>query len=289
MAKANAEKFSMCGDQYLGREYKNNDFDCQDFVEHMMKAVGIMDNLPGSNAWYRKMTWVGSPEECNKKFGSIPKGALLYILKQDNGEPEKYKADKIGNASHIGVYTGRTGLQMAEHGESMGASNARKYVYGDGAIHSSSSKGHVVTSTFKGKSINGGWNRVGLWDQFDYGDKINSILTGNPITTGSTAQSKEKEVTVMMTEAKVVNGALNLRAGESTTSARIALIPEGEIVQVIEMGEIWSRVTYGDKSGYVMTKYLDTNVGEKVSKLMISIPRDCAVALYEALKYSLKL
>ena len=36
MAKANAETFSKSGDQYLGREYKPNDFDCQDFVEHMI-------------------------------------------------------------------------------------------------------------------------------------------------------------------------------------------------------------------------------------------------------------
>lgn len=58
-------------------------------------------------------------------------------------------------------------------------SNAAKYVYGDGAIHSSASKGHVVTSKFAGKSINGGWNRIGLWNAISYGEEIDRILNGH--------------------------------------------------------------------------------------------------------------
>ena len=103
--KPTAENLSMQGDKYLGITYRANNFDCQDFVEHCLKDVGISLNLPGSNAWYRKMTWVGTPEECIKKFGSIPKGAFLYILKKDGKEPDKYKKDNIGNVSHIGIYT----------------------------------------------------------------------------------------------------------------------------------------------------------------------------------------
>lgn len=268
-----AEQFSMNGDQFLGRVYKNNDFDCQDFVEKTMKTVGITDNLPGSNAWYRKMTWVGTPRECIAKFGCIPKGALLFILKQDGKEPDKYKGDGIGNASHIGIKTGRTGEQMVKHAISQGVSNAAAYNYGSGAIHSSSSRGHVVTSNFADKEISGGWNRIGLWNKFSYGQKIDSILNGN---------QKKEEVVIIVGVAKVIGGTLNLRAEPSANSARLTGIPEGAKVNVLASDGTWSNVTYNGITGYVMSKYLKEEKG-----VSITLSQDNAIALYEALKASL--
>lgn len=123
--------------------------DCQAFVEECLREIGAYKNLPGSNAWYRAMNWTGTPEECARAFGRIPDGAFLFILEQNGKEPEKYKADGIGNASHIGICTGKRGK---------------------GAVHSSKSKGMVCESKFAGVAINGGWNRVGLWtDALDYG------------------------------------------------------------------------------------------------------------------------
>ena len=55
---------------------------------------------------------------------------------------------------------------------------AKKVGHGSGAIHSSSSKGCVATSNFSGKSIDGGWNRVGLWNAISYGEEIDRILNG---------------------------------------------------------------------------------------------------------------
>ena len=153
--KYDATAFSFAGDKYLGRPY--TEMDCQAFVERCMRDVGLVKDLAGSNAWYREVMrngWVGSPEECMRVFGVIPRGALLFILKQDGREPSKYQGDGIGNASHIGICIQRH----------------------DGAINSSSSKGKVCYSTFKNKSINGGWNRVGLYNKFDYGTSVNWIL-----------------------------------------------------------------------------------------------------------------
>lgn len=69
--KANAEVFAEAGFAYLGTSYSR--MDCQAFVEACLRDVGISEDLPGSNAWYRAMTWVGTPEECKSRFGSIPK------------------------------------------------------------------------------------------------------------------------------------------------------------------------------------------------------------------------
>lgn len=147
-----ARTVSLMGDKYLGRTYSQ--MDCQAFVEQCLADAGLNVNLTGSNAWYRAMTWVGTPEECRAKFGSIPVGAFLYILEQNGKEPDKYKADGLGNASHIGIYIGRE----------------------SGAIHSSYSRGGVYYSYFAGSTINGGWNRVGLWTELDYGEAVNEML-----------------------------------------------------------------------------------------------------------------
>lgn len=53
--------------------------DCQKFVEKCLADVGIKKDLAGSNAWFRYMTWTGTPEECKKKFGKVPAGAFLFI------------------------------------------------------------------------------------------------------------------------------------------------------------------------------------------------------------------
>ena len=128
---------------YLGRPYSQ--IDCQELVEQCLEDAGWKVDLTGSNAWYRKCYhegWVGTPEECKKKFGKTPKGAFLFIHAFDGGEEKRGYHDGLGNASHIGLCT------MPK---------------GKGAVHASSTKQMVAESAYSGKTIkNGGWNKVGL-------------------------------------------------------------------------------------------------------------------------------
>ena len=142
------------GFKYVGTPYSV--MDCQAFWEKCLSDCGYNKNLAGSNAWYRYIMEHGavmSPEECVRQLGCVPRGAALFILQHDGKEPEKYKADGIGNASHIGICTGSRGK---------------------GALASSKSRGCVAESDFKGKSIKGGWNMVGLpnFVAYDYGQGL---------------------------------------------------------------------------------------------------------------------
>ena len=91
----NAEQFAKAGEKYLGRPYDRKQpggMDCQDFYEQCARDCGLNMDLSGSNAWYRKMIqtgWTGSPEECKKVFGRIPKGATLFIHAFDGGEEKR--------------------------------------------------------------------------------------------------------------------------------------------------------------------------------------------------------
>jgi hypothetical protein len=148
--------------------------DCQGLVEYLLIQCGVPKadcNLAGSNAHYRACAWVGTPEECKKAFGAIPGGAALFILEVSGGEPAKYQADGIGNASHMGIWLGDT---------SMAASASRV---------------QVIESNFTGKSINGGWNRVGLLPWVDYGlSASQQALLSTDATDTSSAMETTQEV-----------------------------------------------------------------------------------------------
>ena len=232
--KIDALSFSWAGDKYLGRSY--SEMDCQAFVEHCMRDCGLNKDLPGSNAWYREVMkhgWVGSPEECVKKFGQVPKGALLFILEHDGKEPAKYKPDGIGNASHIGIKTGRN----------------------DGAIHSRHSKGCVCTSKFKDKTIpNGGWNRVGLYDQFDYGKSVTWVQEHDGI--GDKPPDSSKEVVNLQGIVTAPSGStVNLR--KTPDGDLVDRIPIGTEVMVVDYGPEWCKVVTGGLTGYMMTQFID--------------------------------
>lgn len=49
---------------------------------------------------------------------------------------------------------------------------------------------------------------------------------------------------------------LNLRKGPSTNQAIITTIKKGSTVEVLEVLGSWSKITYGNKTGYSSNKYL---------------------------------
>lgn len=233
--KYSAEAFSKAGDQYLGRSYE--EMDCQAFVERCMKDVGLKMDLGGSNSWFREVRkngWTGTPEECMKIFGQIPKGALLFILEPVNAKtPAKFRTDGIGDATHIGIKTGR----------------------GDGAIHSSHSKGGVVTSVFKDKTIkNGGWNRVGLYNRFDYGKSVNWMLDHMGI--GEDPDQKKEEEPMTVTVYAGNGKPVNFRKSPSESAERIGKIPNGTEAELLGSQGDWSMIRINGQTGWMMTKFL---------------------------------
>ncbi len=96
---------------YIGKPYST--YDCQAFVKQVLKDLGVRKpdgtpyNWKGSNSMFRNyIKWRGTIEECRKKFGSIPQGAFVFLVKHDGGELEKGYHDDLGNASHVGLYIG---------------------------------------------------------------------------------------------------------------------------------------------------------------------------------------
>lgn len=96
-------------EKYTGIPYSK--LDCQAFVEEVVKDCGIRKpdgsvyNWKGSNSmWRNALSWKGTIEQARTKFGSIPLGAWVFIVRNDGGEKEKGYTDKEGNATHVGIY-----------------------------------------------------------------------------------------------------------------------------------------------------------------------------------------
>ena len=244
MKKESAEALSRAGDQFLGRSY--DDMDCQEFIERCLQEIGIVLDLKGSNAWYRKCQnegWTGTPEECRKIFGEVPKGAFLFIHAFDGGEERRGYHDGKGNASHIGIKTGR----------------------GKGAIHSSQSRGCVAESEFHDKTIrNGGWNCIGLWRRLDYGKSVNWVLEHmhDGSKPADPADDQKKEETPMMATVHTENGGpVNMRANPSMDERLYWEVPNGTKVEVSghktdKKGNNWSKASTGSRSGWILEKFL---------------------------------
>jgi hypothetical protein len=231
--KYDALSLSFAGDKYLGTPY--SEMDCQKFVEKCMADCGFHKDLAGSNAWYRECIrngWTGTPEECVRKYGGVPKGALLFIHAFDGGEEKRGYHDGLGNASHIGIKTGRN----------------------DGAIHSSASRKCVATSTFKDKTIpNGGWNRVGLLNYFNYGNIVNWVDKHEGI--GEEPQKEENKMIDVVIKSEN-GGIVFLRTKPSKSSKWIEKIPSGSRAKMIGGKEGWNQIQWEGRTGWVMSDFV---------------------------------
>ena len=219
-------RLGAAGFEKLGTPYEK--LDCQAFAEWCLARCGLEMNLAGSNAWYREVMKNGvilAPEECVKQFGKVPAGAFLFIHAFDGGEEKRGYHDGLGNAGHIGIATGR----------------------GEGAIHSSASRGCVAESKFQGKSIRGGWNKVGLWNRvaYDYGGGSAPAETAEPQAAVHAAPETKTETAVVWAGQ---GSTVNTRQGPGTAYAlsKAGRIPVGTAVEILKRQDGWCRIRYTD-------------------------------------------
>ncbi len=119
--------------------------DCQRFVKNTIKrAGGEIDEYAGSNDMYRN----ACSEVLPLATAKLTPGMVLFIVAHDGGEPAKYRSDGLGNASHIGWYTGG----MYE------------------VVHSSATRGQVAASTLKN-----GWTHAGYLKALAYNSAADPV------------------------------------------------------------------------------------------------------------------
>ena len=93
-----------------------------------------------------------------------------------------------------------------------------------------------------------------------------------------------------MQYANVTGGGLKIRQEASKEAAVLTLIPNNSRIAITEKGDVWSKAIYNQYTGYVMTKYLkfEDDESSEIDTVTITLRKDIAEALYEALKNSLE-
>ena len=250
-----------------GPKINYSDTDCQAFMELIFQNCGVKISYAGSNDMYRNAcSWVGTLSDA-KRLGCLVPGAALFIVENDGKEPEKYRADGKGNASHVGMYVGSNALTDVDK-------NGKSRVCD--VVHSSASMERVAGSTLKNA-----WTHVGLWKNVEFGvEVVGSVTVGagnsnvaEEIEVIENTRSEEFMANEMNAYVCTENGeGVNFRTKTSSKSAlvpRMPKIPEGAVVQVLGYTGEWSKIIYMGYTGYVMTQFLkekidgDTTVEDK--------------------------
>lgn len=188
--------------------------DCQAFIEQTVKrAGGVMRDYRGSNDMYRN----ACSEIVPLAIARLQPGMLLFIVEHDGGELDQYKADGLGNASHVGWYTG--GIYEV--------------------VHSSDTRGGVAPSTLKN-----GWTHAGYAKELSY--------TGQPPVDVKPEVTPLTGFINLPADKNVFH-----RISPNTSSAWWGRINGQEMVDVISINGDWARVKYGGHDGYVMAKFIE--------------------------------
>jgi len=88
----------------IGTPYSK--LDCQALVENVLQLAGLhIPNYRGSNHMWRELVYDKTPI-VNANGSGIPLGALVFVVKHDNGEVKRGYHDSYGNAVHVAIYIG---------------------------------------------------------------------------------------------------------------------------------------------------------------------------------------
>lgn len=93
-------------EKWIGIPYEQ--WDCQKFVEEMLRGVDAYHNWKGSNdMWRNAVTNKGTIKEVTRsQGGELLPGTWLFTVKNDGGEKDRGYNDNEGNAAHVGIYLG---------------------------------------------------------------------------------------------------------------------------------------------------------------------------------------
>ena len=194
----------------------------------------------GSNTIYRKY--------CSEK-GKLTNVSQLKpgmaVFKWNPNTPEKFD-DGLGDFQHIGLVTSVNPIRI---------------------VHASSAAGCVTTDTKLGKWAYWGWLK-------DVAKTDTQPIPDDPY---EPTEGDEEPMTEFATVIAESGSTVNLRSKARSNAALVERVPIGARVEVLGICGSWTKVKFGSRTGYMMTKFLtaeedqepdeDLTLEERVTRL----------------------
>ena len=195
----------------------------------------------GSNTIYRKYC-----SEKGKLTNVYQLKPGMAVFKWNANTPEKFD-DGLGDFQHIGLVTSVNPLRI---------------------VHASSAAGCVTTDTKLGKWAYWGWLK-----DVAKGDSL-PPAPAEPTDEGDEEPMASTEFATVIADS---GSTVNMRTKAKSTAALVERVPLGARVEVLGTCGSWTKVKFGSRTGYMMTKFLiaeddqepdeDLTLEERVTRL----------------------
>jgi hypothetical protein len=233
--------------------------DCQGLVKYCIRAAGGTIQYAGSNDMFRSAcAWRGTLAEA-KAQGKLVPGAMVFMVDRDGKEPAQYKADGLGNASHVGVYVGVSDLiYSVDASASAGKVRSRDKRNAEGYVWTHVGQFREVDYMLKKRPGAAGEDIEDAQEEAGDGDEAQ----GQAETQAGTQTGTQAGQAVQLPARARIEGSqrLNLRKSPRTDGARIGGMEPGTVVDVLdEMGEWWqvkAQIAGQYYVGWAMAQYM---------------------------------
>lgn len=234
MSKITGDKLAQAAMNALDMGISYQQEDCQAFVKNSFKrAGGDMGRYAGSNDMARNAMSKLYLLPTAMKENLMQPGWLLYMI--EPGHNTKYD-DEMGDATHVGIYTGIPGKEI---------------------VHSSKSKGGVIASTFHKGHL---WTHGGPADAaiYTYESSEGNEYDGRGGNMGNAEQSGGKKPQRIVLPESKAGQTINLRSYPGSDVV-LAMPRDGQIGQVGDAfssgGRLWKEATFDGITGVAWAEF----------------------------------
>jgi hypothetical protein len=186
-------------------------------VEWTLRELGMRADYAGTNdMWRHMLSQKGSVEDGVARLGTIPLGALIFIVDHDGREPSRYQGDGEGNAWHVYVKISDEML-----------------------VHASASNLMVTTRLFADQTIpNGGPNAYGLIAGVEYGFTDDADSSADTVPARKSWKPRFTRLTFkagcMGNGVREIQTGLNQLGSALAVDGRFGPLTEGEVLRFQE-------------------------------------------------------
>ena len=99
------------------------------------------------------------------------------------------------------------------------------------------------------------YSQTGEWWQVSWEGSM-GYLPASAVRLETAAETPGNSTVIRKARVTTVSGGLNMRMEGKTGSPILTVIPRNAVIDVLSVGESWCHVSYGGRTGYVMTSFL---------------------------------